>query len=251
MDAPQLARFLDRTLKVADFHDDSHNGLQVENRGDVTRIACGVDASQAFFEDAVRAGANFLICHHGLSWGDSLKRITHLNYRRIDFLMRHNVALYACHLPLDAHRTLGNNAQIGRALGLMHGKPFGRYHGAFIGLEGRLPSAMRYAAFKDLVAKRIGAEVRSMDFGKPMVRRIAVVSGGAAELVEEAAAAGADVFLSGEPKLMAHALAQELGIHAIFAGHYATEVFGVRAVGAMVKRRFRIPAAFIRHDVAF
>lgn len=251
MDAKRLAGVLDRELDVKAFRDDSHNGLQVGNRGAVRRVACGVDASLAFFEDAARAGANFLICHHGISWGDSLKRITALNYRRIEFLMRHNMALYACHLPLDAHATLGNNAQICRALGLGTRKPFGRYHGNYIGWQGQLARPMRYAAFKQRVARQVGNDVRAMEFGGAMVRRVAVVSGGAADLVEEAAAAGADVFLSGEPKLYAYALAQELGIHAMFAGHYDTEVFGVRAVGAWIQRRHRIPAGFIRHAVGF
>lgn len=251
MIAAQLSALLDRTLKVAAFQDRSRNGLQVSNRGPVTRIACGVDASLAFFEDAAALGANFLICHHGISWGDSLCRITELNYRRIELLMRHNMALYACHLPLDAHPVLGNNAQIADVLGLGSRKPFGQYHGSAIGVIGRLRGSMPLAAFKRLVQHKVGRETRCMDFGPATVRRVAIVSGGAADHVEEAAAEAADVFLSGEPKLLAYSLARELGINAIFAGHYDTEAFGVRAVAAMLQKRVRIPATFIRHDVPF
>jgi dinuclear metal center YbgI/SA1388 family protein len=250
MDATSLGAMLDRELRVAAFVDDSHNGLQVGSRGPVTRIACGVDASMAFFEEAAARGANFLICHHGLSWRDSLRRLTGLNYQRVEFLMRRGMALYACHLPLDAHPRLGNNAQLAKLLGLTGVRPFGVYHGQTIGCMGSLP-AMGYAEFLKRVRERVGPNVRSMDFGPARVRRVAVVSGGAAEMVEEAAAAGADVFLSGEPKLLAYSLAQELGIHAVFAGHYDTEIVGVRAVGALLKRRLRVPVDVVRHDVPF
>ena len=101
--AMQLAAFLDRELRVADFADTSHNGLQVGNSAPIRRICCGVDASAEFFEESLKRGANFLVCHHGISWGDSLRRITGLNYERVSFLIRNNMALYACHLPLDAH----------------------------------------------------------------------------------------------------------------------------------------------------
>ena len=251
MDAQTLAQRLDRELNVKAFTDESHNGLQVENRGAITRVACGVDASLAFFESAAAQGANFLICHHGLSWGDSLKRITGLNYRRLEFLWRHNMALYACHLPLDAHRRLGNNAGICRVLGLQRLRSFGMYHGRTIGFAGEFPRALTLAALEQRVARRVGPTVRTMPFGPARVRRVAVVSGGAADLVEEAAAAGCDAFVSGEPKLSAYCVAQELGIHALFAGHYDTETFGVSAVGDWVQRRLRIPASFVRHAVPF
>lgn len=249
--AVALAALLDRELRTGAFSDSSHNGLQVENRGPITRVACGVDASLAFFEDARKAGANFLICHHGLSWGDSLRRLTDLNYRRVEFLMRHNMALYASHLPLDAHPRLGNNAQLAKALGVRDCKPFGVYHGQAIGCAGVLARSQTLEQVLARVRREIGAHVGSMPFGPRQIRRVAIVSGGAADMVEAAAAAGMDLFLSGEPKLMAYALAQELGIHAVFAGHYDTEIFGVRAVGEFIQKRLAIPATCIRHDVAF
>ncbi len=251
LDAGALAARLDLELRVSAFTDESHNGLQVANTGPITKVACGVDASMAFFEDAAAAGAQFLICHHGLSWGDSLRRLTDLNYRRVAFLMRHNLALYACHLPLDAHPRLGNNAQLARALGLRAVRPFGDYHGMTIGMFGALPRPLPVAQVLEMIRKQVGAEVRTMPFGPPRVRRIAIVSGGAADLVGPAAAAGADLFLSGEPKLCAYAEAQERGIHAVFAGHYDTEIFGVRAVGEWLQRCWRLPAVTIRHPVPF
>ncbi len=247
----QIAAFLDQRLRVADFRDDSHNGLQVQNSGRVKHICAGVDASQEFFEAAAARGAQLLICHHGLSWGDSLRRITGLNYQRLKFLIEHDMALYACHLPLDAHPQLGNNARICRVLGLRKRQPFGVYRGMTIGFRGELAGALALSEFEKLVAQRIGAPVRSMAFGKKRVRTVAVVSGGASDLVEEAATAGVDVFLSGEPQLQCWSLAQEHRINALFAGHYATETFGVQAVTRLLLKHFGLTGQFIDLQVPY
>jgi dinuclear metal center YbgI/SA1388 family protein len=198
-----------------------------------------------FFQAAQRQGADLVVCHHGLSWGDSLKRITGINYRRLSFLMRNDMALYACHLPLDAHPKYGNNAQICRTLGLRSVRKFGFYHGKQIGFSGHFPRAMSYDAFKGLIRRKIGRRIQTMDFGRKVIRSVAVVSGGAGAEIDEAGRAGIDVYLSGEPVLHAYSLAQEYGINAVFAGHYATEVFGVRSLVDLLKRRFRIPAEFL------
>lgn len=247
----KVTALLDQALPPGGFADRSNNGLQVENSGRVRRICCGVDASLEFFEAAARRKADLVLCHHGLSWDDSLKRITELNYRRIRLLMRHDMALYASHLPLDAHPKLGNNALICRRLGLRRLKPFGFYHGGYLGFTGELPRRMPYPVFKERVARCINPRMQSMDFGKPVVRTVAVVSGGASGEVEEAGRLGVDVFLSGEPGLSAYSMAQEYGIHALFAGHYATERFGVRALGEWLTKKTGIPAEFIDLDVPF
>jgi len=247
----KITSFLNRELNLAAFTDNSHNGLQVENSGAISRVCVGVDASLAFFQEAARRKANLVICHHGLSWGDSLKRITDLNYRRLKFLMDHDMALYACHLPLDAHPRLGNNAQICKALGLKRLKPFGLYHGTMIGFQGELPETLAYAQFKARTHRVFGNTVGAMDFGKSKVRTVAVVSGGAAEEIAEAGQKGIDVYVSGEPKLMAYHLAQEYRINAIFAGHYATEVFGVKAVAALLASRFPVKADFADMGIRF
>lgn len=254
LDVPQLKRitsFLDKQLLIPDYQDSSNNGLQVENRSEIIHVCCGVDASMEFFQAARAADANLLICHHGLSWGDSLKRITGLNYERLAYLINNDIALYACHLPLDAHPKLGNNAQICKALGLVELKPFGVYNGKEIGFEGRLPKPMDYAQFKKRVGKAISPDLRCMDFGKQRVTRIAVVSGGAAQEIAEAGEKRVDVYLSGEPALSAYGLAQEYKINAIFAGHYATEVFGVRAIAELLKRKFRVKVSFLDFGVPY
>ena len=247
-----IVSFLDRELNVKAFSDDSHNGLQVENSGKIARVCVGVDASLAFFEEALKRKADLVICHHGLSWGDSLRRISGLNYRRLKLLIDNDMALYACHLPLDAHPRHGNNAQICKAFGLRRLKPFGLYHGIPIGFSGSLPGAMPYAAFKAQAQRVFGnTTVGTMDFGKRTVRKVAIVSGGAAEQIDEAGQNGIDVYVSGEPKLMAYNLAQEYGINAIFAGHYATEVFGVKALARLLASRFRVQAEFLDMGIRF
>jgi dinuclear metal center YbgI/SA1388 family protein len=252
MKLSKIVRFLDKELRIADFTDPSHNGLQVENSGKVTRVCCGVDASMEFFEETARRGADLVVCHHGLSWGDSLKRITDLNYKRLSFLIRHDMALYACHLPLDAHPRLGNNAQLCKVLGLRKVKPFGLYAGKMIGVAGELPRAMPYGEFKKLVGRTVAnGNMQTMDFGKKTVSTVGIVSGGAADEIVEAGQAGLDVYLTGEPKLFAWHFAQEYLINAIFAGHYATERFGVIAVGQELTRRFGLRVEFIDLQVPF
>lgn len=246
-----IVDFLDSELKIAEFDDSSNNGLQVANPGTVRKICCGVDASMEFFEKAAESGADLLVCHHGISWGDSLKYITDLNYRRIGWLVRNGIALYACHLPLDAHPRLGNNARICRTLGLVGLRPFGLYRGRKIGFAGRLPAPMPYERFKALVGRKIGGGVRSMDFGRKTIRTVAVVSGGAAAETAEAGREGIDVYLSGEPALEAYSLAQEYAVNAVFAGHYATEVFGVRALADRLRKRFRVEASFLDLHVPY
>jgi dinuclear metal center YbgI/SA1388 family protein len=244
-DLSPLVRWLDRTLNVAAFEDASHNGLQVESSGRVRKVACCVDASLESFEACREQGADLVVCHHGISWGDSLRRITGIHRRRMAFLIRNDMALYACHLPLDAHPRVGNNILLCKALGLRRIRPFGDYHGVTIGFGGELPAAVPYARFRAAVARLMDSPVRSMDFGPPSVRTVAVVSGGAADSVAEAGEKGYDVFLSGEAKLSAYHLAREHRVHALFAGHYATEVFGVRAVADLIRRRRGIPAEFV------
>lgn len=241
-----VVRFLNRELRTDRFGDSSNNGLQVENSGRLRRVVCGVDASLALFEEAARRKADLIVCHHGLSWGDSLKRITGLRRGRLAFLLGHDMALYASHLPLDAHPRHGNNAGLARALGLRTLQPFCEYHGQVIGLRGRLPRPLPFADFEALVARATGCRApQSMAFGPPVVRTVGVVSGGAAPEVEQAGELGLDAYVSGEPGHCAWHVAREHAIHAVFAGHYATEVFGVRTLADLIRRRFKVPAEFV------
>ncbi len=247
----KIISFLDKEFGNGIFKDTSNNGLQVANSGRLGRICCGVDASLEFMQAAQKQGAGLLIVHHGISWCDSLKRITGLNYKRVKYLMDNDMALYACHLPLDAHAQYGNNAQICKTLGLRGLKKFGLYGGGYIGFGGSLPREMTMQDFKKLVAAKISGRMTTMEFGRKKVKTVAVVSGGASEELEQAAEQGYDVFLSGEYKLLAYNNARDIGMNAVFAGHYATETFGVKAVAALLRSKFKADARFIDLEVAY
>jgi len=240
-----IVSYLDRELRVREIADSSNNGLQVQNSGKITKVACGVDASLEFFEAAADIGANLLIVHHGLSWKDSLKRITRLNYKWLSFLINNDMALYASHLPLDAHMKYGNNVLIARALGLKNLKPAGVYHGTKIAVVGNVPGGMAYNGFVKKVKNAIGAEVKEMNFGPKRVRKVFVVSGGGCGSLDAAEEEGADTFVSGEPTLAGRNFLRDAGMNGLFGGHYVTETFGVKALAALVKKKFGLPAEFI------
>lgn len=247
----KIVSYLDKELRIDEFEDSSNNGLQVGNSGEVKKICCGVDASIPFFEKAAACGADMVVCHHGMSWGDSLKYLTGMNYNRVRCLLHNDMALYACHLPLDAHPRYGNNALILKELGLVKRRGFGEHRGSLIGYAGDLAKPMRYEAFKKLVKRVAKNDIQTMDFGKKTVRSVAIVSGGAAGDIEGAALEGFDVFVSGEPNLAARNLAEEYGINGIFAGHYATEVFGVRALATVLKKKFGVKAEFLDMSIGY
>ena len=247
VDLRALVASLDRLLRPEKFNDSSHNGLQVERRDSrVTKICLGVDASLPLYEEALRRGAQLVVCHHGISWGDSLARATGYNFQHLEFLIQNKLALYASHLPLDAHPRLGNNAQLAKALKLKNTKPFLRYHGSEIGVRGELATPATFDAFAALVKKITGRDNPTVfPFGKPRVKTVGICSGGAAFEITEAIDANLDVYLSGEPALAAYNRAAQSKINAVFAGHYATETFGVRALAAHITKTFGIPAEFV------
>lgn len=239
-------------LGVERFKDISNNGLQVDSsKQEIGKICTGVDATLPFLRAAHDAGADLVVCHHGISWGDSLKRITGLNYDIVKFLMDVDMALFACHLPLDAHPVLGNNAQICDALGLKDRRPFGEYHGETIGFAGTLPSPMERDAFADLVRDRIGGTLRTASFGKTVVGTVGVVSGGASEMVGQAIDQGLDLYLDGEIDLVSYNECLQRGMNLFAPGHYATERFGVRALGEWVAGRFGVAHEFIDFDLPY
>ena len=240
-----LAEKLDRLLTVERFRDDSWNGLQVANSGRIGRICAGVDATLPFFEAAVAQGAGMVLCHHGISWGTSLARITGLNYRLVSFLLRHDVALWACHLPLDAHPVHGNNAVLARLLGLRQRRPFADYRGQLIGIRGELPQEVAFDAFAGRVRRLVNPQAAAHPFGKRRVRRIGIVSGGAAAEVAGAVGEGLDAYVTGEPSLQGYNRAQQEAMNVVYAGHYATEVFGVQALVRLIEKRFALPGAFV------
>ena len=247
----KLVGLLDDTLAVGTFRDASNNGLQIANQGRVSKVVTGVDASLRLLQEAAARGADCVVCHHGLSWGDSLKRITGLNHRLVSFAIGHNIAVYAAHLPLDAHPRLGNNAQLCKALGLARPKPAFTYHGETIGFTAAYPRAIPFTAFCGRVRTAVNPDIRVLSFGASKVKTVGIVSGGASDMIDQAAALGVDAYLTGEPSLQGYNLAEHLGQNVVFAGHYATETFGVQALAGLIARKLRIHAEFVDFKIAY
>jgi len=210
----------------------------------VRRVAVAVDARLAAFRAAAEMGAQLLIVHHGLFW-TTVQPLTGPHYRRIRALIEGKVGLYASHLPLDAHPEVGNNAQLARALGLRRPAAAGEYHGQVIGVGGVLPRPMALSRLAARLAAATGCPVvRTVDGGRP-ARRVACVSGGAADMARQFADAGYDTYVTVELSHSQAPLIEELGINVIFGGHYATETLGLKALAGHLRRKFRLETRFI------
>ncbi|NJD34160.1 MAG: Nif3-like dinuclear metal center hexameric protein [Betaproteobacteria bacterium] len=236
---------LDALLDAARFRDYCPNGLQVEGSERIGRIVCGVTASQALIEAAIERDADALLVHHGWFWKAEDARITGFRKRRMARLLAHDINLFAYHLPLDAHATLGNNAQFALRLGWTVTGRFGEQEIGFAGV----PPAPTLAGE---LARQMGQVLgrAPMLIGDPAhrVERIAWCSGGAQGYFEGALATGADVFVSGEISEQTVHLARETGMAFIAAGHHATERYGVMALGAHMAQRFGIHCEFVDID---
>jgi dinuclear metal center YbgI/SA1388 family protein len=232
-----------RTHKVQDY-DRAANGLQVENNGQVTRLAAAVDASLATVRLAAAAKADLLLVHHGLFWGPS-HPWTGQRYELLRWLLEHDLAVYSSHLPLDAHPSLGNNARLCSALGFQNRSRFFFDHGQFIGFKARVRVSRDQLAAR--VARATGTLPRVIPGGPAHCHHIGVVTGGAGSDLAKAAAEGVDTFVTGEGPHWTYALAEELGLNVLYAGHYATETFGVKALAQHLAARFKLPWSFIDH----
>lgn len=248
--AGELARRLDLVLGV-DGHPDypsALNGLQVDHRGPVTRMAAAVDVSLRVIEGAAREGANFLLVHHGLFWGGN-QRIVGSQFRRLQALFANDIALYSAHLPLDSHPEHGNNALLARELGLVPSRPFAMYQGAAVGVAGDadLPTAA-LVELLDTYARRHGGRVRCTGYAVAhRTRRWAICTGAGAssDTIREAEAAGIDTLIVGEGPHHTAVEAPEHGLTVIYAGHYATETVGVASVTARIAEEAGLPWSFV------
>ncbi|MGH7558152.1 MAG: Nif3-like dinuclear metal center hexameric protein [Gemmatimonadota bacterium] len=240
----RLVAHLDGYLAIDEWEEKSLNGLQVEGAGIVDRVALATDAALATFAMASEAGARFLIVHHGLFWGQPLPMVGS-HRARVAALLDAGISLYAAHLPLDAHPEVGNNAVLARLLGLRGLAPFGRWGGRAIGWRGDLPAPTDRARLAAALEALLGTRPDVLPFGPDEIRSVAIVSGAAADLVPEAAAAGVDAFVTGETSHVAWHQARELGVNLLFAGHYATETLGVRALGEHVSELFGVEIVFL------
>lgn len=209
----ELVRWLGEYLRIGAYPDPSLNGLQIQGTDKIRRIAASVDTSLQTLQAAAESGAD-------------------LN-------------LYAAHIPLDAHPEVGNNAMIARALSLTDLQPFGDWQGHKIGVAGTLPRELGLQDFADRIQKLTGEICLVHGGGSPNIHRVGVTSGSGAGAIAEAAAMGLDTLLTGEPEHKYFHDSFEYGVNVIFAGHYETEVFGVRALAARIEDEFGIPWQFL------
>ena len=248
MKLERIISWLDRTLKAADFDDVSNNGLQLDraieqseqsNTRTISTVAFAVDASVRAVEAAAKAGAQLLVVHHGISWGGGIKRLTGGVGNVVRAAMKANLAIAAYHLPLDAHPTLGNNAQLAKYFGLKKVRPAFSYHGNVIGLVGECLSSR---VFECLSWLGCSDQLKNSQLKNSNTLTVGVCSGGAGEFAEEAKNLGCDLYLTGEASWGDVIAAENCGMKMICAGHYETEVFGVRALAGAMRRALKVNA---------
>ena len=239
-----LEKHLASTLDINRFRDYCPNGLQVEGRAQVSYVVSGVTASQALLDAAVERGADAVLVHHGYFWRGEDARIVGTRQRRIRTLLANELNLFAYHLPLDAHPVMGNNAQLGKRLGLSDEGRFGEQELGWLGRSG----ARTVGELAALVSQALGREPMVIGDLSQSIETIAWCTGAAQSALADAIAAGASVYLSGEISEPTVHLARETGVAYLACGHHATERYGVQAVGEYLAQEFGIRHEFIDID---
>ena len=253
MNTKELDLYFKRLLSIEEFSniDVSKNGLQVDNGGSaITKIAFAVDASLETIKRAVALEASFLFVHHGLFWKDPLM-VKGAHYKRIKALFDGNIALYACHLPLDAHHIYGNNAGLADRISLEERESFAVYHGKTIGIMGKLEKQMSIEELCPLIFPNGEKTSHILPFGKEKNKTIAILSGSGANDLDEAIERSVDLYITGEIKHETYHKAQEAGINVIAGGHYNTETVGVSLLMRKVQLDLNIETCFIDVPTGF
>jgi dinuclear metal center YbgI/SA1388 family protein len=242
----EIVRFCDELLDAGSWDDYGPNGLQVPGAAEVSKIVTGVSAHRELLERAVTAGAQLVLVHHGLFWESQSRALTQQMADRLRIALENGISIAAYHLPLDAHREIGNNALLCERLGFaLDERPFVEIRGRAIGAIGRSADGIETGALVRRIAGLLEREPLVFEAGPPEIRSIGIVSGAGASGIDEAVALGLDAFLTGEPAEHVMADAREGGLHFIAGGHYATETFGVRRLGEIVAEQFGTELEFI------
>jgi dinuclear metal center YbgI/SA1388 family protein len=230
-----------RVREIGDW-DNALNGLQIENSGGVSKIGASVDASTRVLAAASKQNVDLLIVHHGLFW-PGLRPVTGVLRRQLKIAFENDIALYSAHLPLDLHPQLGNNAQLAAALGLKSNQPFFEEKGQLIGVKARV--SLPCDELDRKLQKALSGPVKAFTYGPKKTGTIGIITGGAGSEIYNVAQEGIDTFITGEAPHWAAVAADEIGMNLMLGGHYATEVFGVKALAAHLSQRFKVPWAFI------
>jgi dinuclear metal center YbgI/SA1388 family protein len=241
----EIIAYLDELLEIDAFSDYGPNGLQVPGAAEVSSVVTGVSAQRELFAQAAAAGAQLVLCHHGLFWDFQSRAIGAAMKERLRILFDADISLAGYHLPLDAHPEVGNNALICAALGLERAEPFAEHKGRAVGCVGRSAEGIPFAELRARCATAFEQDPFVWECGPEVVHSVAIVSGGAPGDLTGAIAAGVDAFLTGETAEHVMADARENGVHFIAGGHYATERFGIRRLGELVSERFGVDHKFV------
>ncbi len=241
----EIVKFLDDYLKISDFKDSAYNGLQFEGKPEVEKVLFAVDAGLDTFETAIAEKADMIIVHHGLFWKGTDPCIKGYHKQRIKFLAKHDISLYACHLPLDAHPKTGNNARLLLLLNCAIKKEFGIYNDQKISFSGELRSPLFVDDIEQQLNRELSTDCITLAFGKKEIKTLAVCTGGAgSSMVQQAIDEGVDCYITGEPTEVFH-VAKDAKINIIFAGHHATETLGVKALSKIAEEKLGIKAVFV------
>jgi dinuclear metal center YbgI/SA1388 family protein len=241
-----ICGYLHGLLEVDTYQDMALNGLQIESPvSQISKVGFAVDSGLSVMQRAAARGCNLLVVHHGLLWG-KCEPFTGPLARKLQLCMVSGLSLYAAHLPLDGHLEVGNAAQIAQGLGMVGVEGFLNYGPRTIGIRGELPTELSLEA----IFERVSVLCKNpspllLPFGKKTIRTVAVVTGSGSTAIPDVAHAEIDLLISGEPKQEAYHRAKELGCSVLFAGHYATETFGVRALERVLAQRFRVETEWI------
>jgi dinuclear metal center YbgI/SA1388 family protein len=245
-DRDEILTYCDQLLDSASFDDYGPNGLQVPGGAEVSKVATGVSANLETIGQAVEAGAELVITHHGLIWGGEVSPLSVPMAARLRALLCADVSLAAYHLPLDAHPEIGNNALLRDALGLdPDDRPFGKAKGSAVGLIGRAGDPIDVGELRRRLAEAVGQEPLVFDSGPDRISTVGIVTGSGGFAVHEAGPLGLDALVTGEPSEPVMGEAREYGVHFLAGGHYATETFGIRRLGELIAERFSVEHEFI------
>ncbi len=242
----EVVEFLDQELNTSGISDypGAVNGLQLENGGEICRVVAAVDASLSVIQAAAAGGPGLLVVHHGIFW-QGVQPVTGAYYRKLKIAMDAGLAIYSSHLPLDLHPEFGNNPLFAQAIGMKNIEPFLLHKGSPMGVRGNWQGSRKMLAQR--LQDELGGPVHLCPGGQEEIASIGLITGGAGSEVAKVALTGVDTFITGEGPHWSYSLAEELGINLFYAGHYATETYGVKAISKRISGLFKLPWSFQDH----
>lgn len=241
----KIVKFLNDYLEIDSIKDSCWNGLQFEGKSEVKKIVYAVDAGVETFKKAASIRADLILVHHGHFWTNQNPSYTGWSKKRLDILIKNKMSLYACHLPLDRHKVVGNNAQILKLIGAKITGEFLFHSGKNVGWIGKLQKPLGINLVEKLLSSKINADCKVLSFGKEKIKTAAVCSGGGGYGgFYEAMEAGVDLYITGDAIEIFYT-AKDSGMNVIFAGHHATETIGLKALKTVVDKKFKVNSIFI------